>query len=143
MQNKNGPCPLLAIANVLSLRNELKLPVGVRDITQASSTGQAAGAGDAAHACHRLLHGWHYTMYLKPCSTAAARLLEAYLLWRQHHGDQLQRTQRLLHSAACMCSSCTLPWLTPLLLPLLTLLLCCLNLLLLSYATVGPDHLHR
>jgi hypothetical protein len=35
MQNKNGPCPLLAIANVLSLRNELKLPAGVRDITQA------------------------------------------------------------------------------------------------------------
>ncbi|WIA22806.1 hypothetical protein OEZ85_001200 [Tetradesmus obliquus] len=34
MQNKNGPCPLLAIANVLSLRNELKLPAGVRDITQ-------------------------------------------------------------------------------------------------------------
>jgi hypothetical protein len=35
MQNKNGPCPLLAIANVLSLRNELKLPAGIRDITQA------------------------------------------------------------------------------------------------------------
>eukprot|EP00882_Tetradesmus_deserticola_P022042 GHRQ01023923.1.p2 GENE.GHRQ01023923.1~~GHRQ01023923.1.p2 ORF type:complete len:194 (+),score=70.73 GHRQ01023923.1:291-872(+) len=34
LQNNNGPCPLLAIANVLSLRNELKLPAGVRDITQ-------------------------------------------------------------------------------------------------------------
>lgn len=34
MQNNNGPCPLLAIANVLSLRNELKLPSGVRNITQ-------------------------------------------------------------------------------------------------------------
>jgi hypothetical protein len=39
MQNKNGPCPLLAIANVLSLRNELKLPAGVRDITQARNVG--------------------------------------------------------------------------------------------------------
>ena len=26
LQNLNGPCPLLSIANVLSLRNELKLP---------------------------------------------------------------------------------------------------------------------
>lgn len=34
MQNENGPCPLLAIANVLSLRNELKLPSGIREITQ-------------------------------------------------------------------------------------------------------------
>jgi hypothetical protein len=34
MQNENGPCPLLAIANVLSLRNELKLPAGIREITQ-------------------------------------------------------------------------------------------------------------
>lgn len=34
MQNENGPCPLLAIANVLSLRNELKLPAGAREITQ-------------------------------------------------------------------------------------------------------------
>jgi hypothetical protein len=34
MQNENGPCPLLSIANVLSLRSELKLPVGIREITQ-------------------------------------------------------------------------------------------------------------
>lgn len=34
MQNANGPCPLLAIANVLSLRNELKLPSGLREISQ-------------------------------------------------------------------------------------------------------------
>ena len=36
-QNLNGPCPLLAIANVLSLRNELKLPArlsGVREVSQ-------------------------------------------------------------------------------------------------------------
>ncbi len=25
-QNENGPCPLLAIVNVLSLRNQIKLP---------------------------------------------------------------------------------------------------------------------
>lgn len=36
MQNINGPCPLLAIANVLSLRNELKLPSGIRSITQSN-----------------------------------------------------------------------------------------------------------
>lgn len=36
MQNNNGPCPLLAIANVLSLRNELKLPSGIRSITQSN-----------------------------------------------------------------------------------------------------------
>eukprot|EP00882_Tetradesmus_deserticola_P028215 GHRQ01031421.1.p1 GENE.GHRQ01031421.1~~GHRQ01031421.1.p1 ORF type:complete len:100 (-),score=25.51 GHRQ01031421.1:709-1008(-) len=40
LQNNNGPCPLLAIANVLSLRNELKLPAGVRDITQARRASQ-------------------------------------------------------------------------------------------------------
>jgi hypothetical protein len=34
LQNANGPCPLLAIANVLSLRNELKLPSGGADISQ-------------------------------------------------------------------------------------------------------------
>lgn len=37
MQNENGPCPLLSIANVLSLRSELKLPVGIREITQVCS----------------------------------------------------------------------------------------------------------
>lgn len=34
LQDINGPCPIVAIANVLSLRNELKLPSGLRDITQ-------------------------------------------------------------------------------------------------------------
>lgn len=28
MQNLNGPCPLLAIANILSLRNQLNVPLG-------------------------------------------------------------------------------------------------------------------
>eukprot|EP00878_Enallax_costatus_P013980 GHUV01014620.1.p1 GENE.GHUV01014620.1~~GHUV01014620.1.p1 ORF type:complete len:334 (-),score=77.28 GHUV01014620.1:807-1808(-) len=36
MQNNNGPCPLLAIANMLSLRNELKLPSGIRSFTQSN-----------------------------------------------------------------------------------------------------------
>ena len=31
MQNQNGPCPLLALANVLSLRNQLQLPPGSRE----------------------------------------------------------------------------------------------------------------
>jgi ubiquitin carboxyl-terminal hydrolase MINDY-1/2 len=34
LQNRNGPCPLLALANVLSLRNELKLPAGSRSVSQ-------------------------------------------------------------------------------------------------------------
>jgi hypothetical protein len=35
LQNENGPCPLLAIANVLSLRNEIKLPSrSAREIVQ-------------------------------------------------------------------------------------------------------------
>ncbi|GBF89509.1 hypothetical protein Rsub_02081 [Raphidocelis subcapitata] len=35
LQNLNGPCPLLAIANVLSLRNELKLPQDAgREVSQ-------------------------------------------------------------------------------------------------------------
>lgn len=37
LQNENGPCPLLAIANVLSLRRELKLPArlaGSRQISE-------------------------------------------------------------------------------------------------------------
>ena len=35
MQNENGPCPLLGIANVLLLRNTLQLPSGAPDISQA------------------------------------------------------------------------------------------------------------
>eukprot|EP00877_Chromochloris_zofingiensis_P004085 jgi/Chrzof1/13678/Cz08g07220.t1 len=34
LQNINGPCPLLAIANVLSLRNQLKVDAGARQIMQ-------------------------------------------------------------------------------------------------------------
>jgi hypothetical protein len=34
MQNENGPCPILAIANVLSLRNELKLRSGAGEVSQ-------------------------------------------------------------------------------------------------------------
>mmetsp|Transcript_8175 Transcript_8175/g.23462 ORF Transcript_8175/g.23462 Transcript_8175/m.23462 type:complete len:243 (+) Transcript_8175:272-1000(+) len=34
LQNENGPCPLLAIANVLLLRNVLQLPSGAQDISQ-------------------------------------------------------------------------------------------------------------
>jgi hypothetical protein len=41
MQNENGPCPLLAIANVLSLRNELNLRAGAREVTQVSCGGVA------------------------------------------------------------------------------------------------------
>ena len=34
MQNENGPCPLLAIANVLLLRNQIQLPAGASDVLQ-------------------------------------------------------------------------------------------------------------
>lgn len=34
MQNENGPCPLLAIANVLLLRNQIHLPGGAAEATQ-------------------------------------------------------------------------------------------------------------
>jgi hypothetical protein len=33
-QDVNGPCPLLAIANVLLLRDELHLPAGVGEVSQ-------------------------------------------------------------------------------------------------------------
>lgn len=35
LQDVNGPCPLLAIANVLLLRNQLQLPAGVGEVSQA------------------------------------------------------------------------------------------------------------
>jgi predicted aldo/keto reductase-like oxidoreductase len=33
LQNENGPCPLIAIANVLSLRNEIFLPQDMNSVT--------------------------------------------------------------------------------------------------------------
>lgn len=33
LQNLNGPCPLLAIANILSLRNKISLPAGIPSIS--------------------------------------------------------------------------------------------------------------
>lgn len=38
MQNENGPCPLLAIANVLLLRNQIRLPGGASDVAQVGYT---------------------------------------------------------------------------------------------------------
>lgn len=34
LQNENGPCPLLAIANVLLLRKQIQLPEHAPDISQ-------------------------------------------------------------------------------------------------------------
>lgn len=34
LQDVNGPCPLLAIANVLLLRGQLQLPAGVGEVSQ-------------------------------------------------------------------------------------------------------------
>lgn len=34
MQNENGPCPLLAIANVLLLRNQIQLPGAASEVLQ-------------------------------------------------------------------------------------------------------------
>ena len=36
LQNENGPCPLLAIANVLLLRKQIELPEHAPDISQVS-----------------------------------------------------------------------------------------------------------
>ena len=34
VQNENGPCPLLAIANILLMRNAIHLPPGLAEVTQ-------------------------------------------------------------------------------------------------------------
>lgn len=38
MQNENGPCPLLAVANVLLLRNVISLPASAPDVTQVTTS---------------------------------------------------------------------------------------------------------
>ena len=43
IQNENGPCPLLAIANVLLLRNAVQLPAGAPDVTQERLVSLMAG----------------------------------------------------------------------------------------------------
>lgn len=34
MQNENGPCPLLALANVMLLRNHISLPLTTENVSQ-------------------------------------------------------------------------------------------------------------
>lgn len=34
MQDQNGPCPLIAIVNILLLRGSMNLPVGVGEVAQ-------------------------------------------------------------------------------------------------------------
>ena len=51
LQNENGPCPLLAIANVLLLRNQIKLPANAPDVSQVGSLFQpclVTGAASSA-----------------------------------------------------------------------------------------------
>ncbi len=43
LQDINGPCPLLAIANVLLLRNQLQLPAGVGEVSQGRLVQMVAG----------------------------------------------------------------------------------------------------
>ena len=43
LQDVNGPCPLLAIANVLLLRNQLQLPAGVGEVSQGRLVQMVAG----------------------------------------------------------------------------------------------------
>jgi hypothetical protein len=43
LQDVNGPCPLLAIANVLLLRNQLQLPAGVGEVSQGRLVQMLAG----------------------------------------------------------------------------------------------------
>ncbi|KAK9814352.1 hypothetical protein WJX72_004386 [[Myrmecia] bisecta] len=43
LQNENGPCPLLAIANVLLLRNQIELPVNCPEVSQERLMSLVAG----------------------------------------------------------------------------------------------------
>ena len=45
LQNENGPCPLLAIANCLLLRGAVELPAGARSVSQASGVAGVGRAG--------------------------------------------------------------------------------------------------
>ena len=48
LQNENGPCPLLAITNVLLLRNQISIPLGPPDISQARQLCLRACASEPA-----------------------------------------------------------------------------------------------
>ena len=39
LQNENGPCPLLAIANILLLKKQIELPEHAPDISQVGNAG--------------------------------------------------------------------------------------------------------
>lgn len=43
IQDVNGPCPLLAIANVLLLRNQIQLPAGVGEVSQVRAVAVLVG----------------------------------------------------------------------------------------------------
>lgn len=50
MQNQNGPCPLLALANVMLLRNQIKLSPDAPSVTQVS---ESLNAGPQLVLCDR------------------------------------------------------------------------------------------
>lgn len=53
LQDVNGPCPLIALANVLFLRSRLELPLGVGEV---SSVGLGPGRFPASRTkLHRIL----------------------------------------------------------------------------------------
>lgn len=68
VQDVNGPCPLLAIANVLLLRNQIQLPPGVGEVSQVRRAlgccgflplthrfcAAQAGASRASHSPHNM-----------------------------------------------------------------------------------------
>ena len=84
-QNSNGPCPLISIVNVLSLRGKLSLPQGceVTLVFKPTST--------------LLLHDWGYLMVVCPgdISGAAVRILSRS---SHQHQTRLQESRTRLPS---------------------------------------------
>ena len=61
VQNDNGPCPLLAISNILLLRNQMHLPLGLPDVRQVITVGSPSSDRTSMPSCSELwdlLWGW-------------------------------------------------------------------------------------
>ncbi len=81
LQNLNGPCPLLALANVLSLRNELRLPAPhARDVLQVSNAPSALCCTAAFHE-NCLRAAWH-------AQHSCLTMQHTKCVVHKHHTDQ-------------------------------------------------------
>ncbi len=60
LQNENGPCPLLAIANILLLKKQIELPEHAPDISQVHFQNFDCAAGSNTQNLHKHVElGWH------------------------------------------------------------------------------------